>query len=714
MKAKGISRFLLSWITVVGVTSLVISRASAQFAGSKDVSKSGYSLPQVDEVHLQSYEDFKKFMAAKQWSRAFRSIASQLDDPPQGCLPVLAGTAFSWRLRLWRDFAEMSGDGRRAFRLFYDARAGKAFAQALAQADVKQRRLALERLYFSFFVTRHGDDVAFALAQEAMRANQPNEARGYLEAIFEYHLDSDLDLPVVFALHLKALSATSGKDELTEAAEYAEDRCGDDEFEIDGELLTLGAYATKLAESRLGNGEPARDYCDFEFGDEPNRQWTVKLDPMRTNNSQGWIPVLSVDLPDVCLHRERLFANHGGVLKCFDAATGESIWSKGRSISNQQGVLNGRCFVVPAGDHVLYSSPPGLTFARKGKKQIRMKCLDAATGDTIWSTRTIDGIRHHSLVSRPVVCGGRIFVAACPQGVSKLELLILDLATGELEISIELGSPGQIGSQRVFWMGQNAPSLARMSPTLYVIDSKIYILTDGGAVLALNWVTRRLLWAHFYPLSARNDATTSPASGIIEDNVLYFRARGLKRLVALDLSSGDRLWERSCRYNESLVAIDEHRFYLMGHGLRALDRGTRDPLWSNPAIRRGSGPGRVVQTDGSLVLVHRKSVCLVDKQSGDISSSWRNVFKAGSKPAETKDSKKPADAEVGGDKNAKNAAKLKKIKRKLRLKRRRRGVVKQTMGGSVFVAGNRIIAACASGIVCLTEEVKSDSEKLGK
>ncbi|HWN81908.1 MAG TPA: PQQ-binding-like beta-propeller repeat protein, partial [Candidatus Udaeobacter sp.] len=172
-------------------------------------------------------------------------------------------------------------------------------------------------------------------------------------------------------------------------------------------------------------------------------------------------------------------------------------------------------------------------------------------------------------LSSPVVADGRVFVAHGSRGpVASAALVAFDFRTGS-----EL------------W---RHPTGAEVKGTPTVAGGRVVVLTSNSQVEAFDAATGVLQWQAALGDSAERHDLTSPT---ISDGVVF--AGGPGKTAALDLASGDILWQRSLGPDDWLATIysvpivsGSRVIYGLYTGLHVLDRATGAPTWSRETDQR--------------------------------------------------------------------------------------------------------------------------------
>jgi len=197
--------------------------------------------------------------------------------------------------------------------------------------------------------------------------------------------------------------------------------------------------------------------------------------------------------PDRCIEGGRLFVTDGSGCLVLDAMTGRDL---GRFDPPAESL--GWWFLT-ASESRLYGA------ARDGRT---IFCLDARTGETIWS-RSL-----RAAVFVPALCGGSLY-AYSDTGA----LLAVDAATG-----------------RDRWRRPRAGPAAPAS--VHARGDRVLVLSKTDEILAFSAADGDLLWRRRVPEAF--------VSGLALGETAVYTAGGC---VALDLADGDMLWEPSGEIN---------------------------------------------------------------------------------------------------------------------------------------------------------------------
>jgi len=582
----------------------------------EDSGPTSYVLPFVAEVHKQSYGDFRKYARARKWSRAFRSIGKQLDQPPTGLMPGTGPVYQTWQDQMRDDLAELPAEGRRAFRLFYDAKARKLLKDA-AEASEEQRPLLWRRLASSYFVTTSGDDAACLLARHAMDRGRPREAAELLRAVLDHHPDTDRDRLIVWLDYARAHAAAHNTSGLQEAADYIEGRYAGATVRDGGADRPLEDVLAAIMKPLAAKVTDAPRTVEKLYIDGRPLTWDVDLTKIR-RGAKRLTALFSgraarssqkgpKKVPAAIIVNDHLWLNDSGQVIVLDLGAGTRVMRKGTraSASNWQPLPRSILLPLPDG-RVLASDTPTVTGRRnQGGHVLPLTCWDADQRTRLWRTHMRKDTKGLGFLGDPVVDGGAILCAATKGGSRELHLVALALEDGELLWEVDLGTPAG-RSTSMGWGGSTVPDL----PAVVVDGSWAYVMGDGGAVVAVDRDAKAIGWAMRHDITSTrgnmygNQVQPSCGSVRFVDGILYFRASSSKFLYALDVRRREVLWKRPVNDNPapSIVGIDDELIYLLGRKIRAHRRDRGVLVWTLPSETNARRPKIIVGEDTIYIM----------------------------------------------------------------------------------------------------------------
>ena len=284
-------------------------------------------------------------------------------------------------------------------------------------------------------------------------------------------------------------------------------------------------------------------------------------------------------------------------VRAFDAANGKELWTTSTTpdeeddghISGGLAYEDGRIFI-------------GTGFAQ-------VVALDAVTGQVAWRKSVSGPIR-----SAPTVRGGRVFAVTLDNKLHALAAhdgSLLWTHAGSTEMAMLLGGASPAVDQGV-----------------------VVVPYSSGELAALKVDNGRQLWMDSLTTRRRTDATAALAhirANPIIDRGRVFAISHSGLMVAIDLRSGTRLWEKSIGGHQSLWVAGDYLFTLTGdEELAALERETGRivwvrslPRWEDPEEREGAivWTGPLLVSDRLLVASSDGIAIAVSPYSGNILGS---------------------------------------------------------------------------------------------
>lgn len=180
-----------------------------------------------------------------------------------------------------------------------------------------------------------------------------------------------------------------------------------------------------------------------------------------------------------------------------------------------------------------------------GSQDATLYCLDT-DGKVVWEHKIDDQIR-----CSPIVVEGRAFVAGC-DGF----LHILDLESGKAIAKVEIGGPTGV--------------------TPAVVGDRLYLGTEDGAFLAIDWRKAEVLWRWQEPRG--QGIRSCPA---LSETLVFFGTRG-RQMVALDQRSGEVAWTFDAKrpIDSSPVLVGDRLYFGAGDGrVYGLNAATGEKQW---------------------------------------------------------------------------------------------------------------------------------------
>ncbi|MEH0002421.1 MAG: PQQ-binding-like beta-propeller repeat protein [Holosporaceae bacterium] len=257
-------------------------------------------------------------------------------------------------------------------------------------------------------------------------------------------------------------------------------------------------------------------------------------------------------MPPIIVKDRLFFVSGEQRIYCLDLLTGKKLWSADMVYQETQDspVWGGGCAFWRRS--LFVTSPYGDIF-----------CLSADNGKLMWHQKTTDLVRGAPLISRD-----NVFVLTL-----KNQLDVLEAKTG-MPLWTHMGVP-----ENVRFFGASMPAAQ---------GADLVVCYSSGEVYKLSAKTGRVLWSFILsPDHAITELDSIPhivASPVVYRGAVYVVA-GSGKMVALDLASGNLLWERPYGGLETPVVSGSDLFMITTNALVRLDRQTGKTFWSTPLTK---------------------------------------------------------------------------------------------------------------------------------
>jgi outer membrane protein assembly factor BamB len=654
-----------------------VAVAVGRNASANTAAERGFSIA-FDDRLVDSLAKFDEYVQARAWDKAFRILADIPEDKWSSMLPDQHGFIRPASRRVRETILELPADGREAYRLFFDAKARLLFDTVRTAQKEEDAKIA-RTIYDRYFITSVGDDAADWLAEDYFERGQFADAARCWKSIFDFHPNTNLPEAKILVKRAVALYRGGLEDEFRSVRQQLARDFPGTRIVLGGQEVVADTYLNGLesegkikrpvVERETASSEPASPgrappdgtpaAWQFRFLEEKD------LEALEAS-VRNWYgaPALTSIIPAAVTDGRRLYANWLGACFAIDMASGKTVWTTHpdvKSLVSQMRTNNGRMMTYstnsaqftlslghkelgePSGKEVVLS----VSASPNQVARFHLVAYDAATGGELWtSDRPASGLAQSSFVGTPLVDGNSIFAVSHQvsssdrhqqmggfngNGATASELVLrhLDLRTGSEIWSLPLGTPQFVGDPD--WGQQFLPI-----PALVVSGGRIYVLTNDGALLAVNIGRRQIEWAYKYepPATAGNrQRFFRPANGagrharstgpiVVRDGVIYFKESTSSTLYALD-EAGPRLkWKWQDSEFANLVGIDGGDVYLFSNELSAIARTKPETRWSNRLTVDLQGIGAQVGSQGILVFTPR-GLFELSKETGDV----RRIFR---------------------------------------------------------------------------------------
>ncbi|MFI4860862.1 MAG: PQQ-binding-like beta-propeller repeat protein [Phycisphaerales bacterium JB063] len=567
------------------------------------------------------------------WLRAIRLLESLGENESDALIRDPSGMLRPLSTLQSHVIAELPEEGRRTFRMMYDPIAEQDLADALALADPGAQLIALTELTDSFALCESAALAADRLGDLQFERGQFAQAvRSYTLAA--EHPAGDPDDAMLLAKRLHALARSGAWAEFDELAGYAKFRRGNASVTIGGQAEPLSAIVDRLALGRPDDAavpDAAGAALPFPRGMYPSAQFSFVEDHTARQIAQA-VAQRNVGLAGREVTRATAVAADGrlytlalGQLTAIAPDTGKTLWTHGSTedlaqrITQQAYNLTQGYYqsLTLAGDALVVTShdPARLDI-------VRLHVHDKATGELLWNSMQTAGEHPNaSIISEPVVRDGVRYAGAQDRGHNnRMHLVASQLRYGGVAWTVDLGQPP---------IDPNWGQPMGLSPRIAVGERNVMVLTNDGALIAVDPIRRDIVWAMSYRIlpsmwvRGMPNMTGQPGNVAVQDGVVYSKDTRDDRLNAIRESDAARLWSVEVDPDATLVHTDHRHAYLLGEELVAIDLKTGERVWwtghhGNAGIRPS-----FTQTHALIAGPHR--LCRVDLTTGKVDGYREDV-----------------------------------------------------------------------------------------
>ena len=624
----------------------------------------GFSIKKVDQKLIEHLADFERFRDKKAWDRAFKALdaffAASAD--ASSMAPSKDGFWVPVRRKFLHSLLSLSPEGKEAYRLFNDAKARQQWEQALAHetAGDADTIAQLKQTVDQFFITTIGDKAADHLGDALFEAGDYTGAANAWDQILTYCPDTSLPQLRLQMKQATALARSGRWEEFRLLSAAIQEKHAGETVKIAGKQIAVGEQLSALARpttrptTNSSIDSVAETSSRIQLPTQDHPAWQMEfLDPALAekislqSNQNGWggqmAPITRV-VPSAVTDGKRVYLNWYGILWAVDVETGKLVWwsdhfkKLGEKINElmQWQVEANRFTLTMAGDSLLTVS---LNLDKMNNQEpFRLVSIDPATGKRKWSSDT-GVLQGWAFIGSPLVVESTIYITAHPKDNQEFHLLALSM-DGKMLWESKLGQP-QIANN---YRGMPVYPI----PVLKYSGGMLYVMTNNGAMIAFDTVSRTIDWAFSYARPADPDMnngrfwngypqaeTNEPAaSAWMRDGMLYFKDHGVKTMFVLDLAVPQLKWKRDIGEDTGIAGFDDKNFYLLSTGpnntsLNALDAQSGRMLMSSK-LPDGSEGLRVLAAGASYLMFVSRGIFEVDTAVADVTRnthSFRGIDK---------------------------------------------------------------------------------------
>ncbi len=652
------SRFAVCCAGVLGLVAPLHFCSPA--AHAEDVQQDGFkAVVAVDSV-IDALSDFERHRKNGTWEKAFAALDEMYSSSSDRLLPSSSGFLVTVKARIYEAVTGLPPEGRKAFDVYYGAKA-QQMLDGLKACDPREEVRAAEAIVDRYLLTDAGAEAANLLGDAYFENGEFLAAERAWRAVLDYHPNADYSAAKLQLKRAVALRRAGRNREFGNLAETIRNRTGDESVQIGGEDVTISGFLDQLMAEAAGVSDTAAqsrpasqtDYQKLRApADSADPEWQVRylseagkkaLEGNVQNHRQGGASLDSY-IPPVAIINDRMYCNWMGICFAVGMDTGKLLWrtdkftdltGKFDQIRNGRGVNLDQYSIAVGADRVVAVAMP-LDRLNHYREPYRMVAYNAETGKKEWSSADIESLKEVDFIGEPLIHGDAIFVVSRKKQTATIELRVMTLKDGQGLWTLALGDV--VGGNNPYNNSQIVPK-----PQCLLDSDTLYVLTNNGALISVNLREHGLDWVYSYRAPTFFNANQqnywgravslavqlhSDGGMFLEDGVLYFKEGRGERLYAMDVINRKMIWERPVSEAATLVGHDEEFLYLLSKELVAVDRTTRALRWSIELPIRAGGLSAVVGPDRLLVNTSR-GIYELSRASGDTQRIYRGGLSGG-------------------------------------------------------------------------------------
>ena len=615
----------------------------------------GFSLNAAGEDLQKQIADLNRYLSEADWAKAFRLLTELGDHQLQVMVPLGgAGQYVLVKEALQRQLLSLKPDGRRAYRLYFDAQASELFEKIknhpLPGSDAQMA--AAQSLVDRLLASSVGGEAAVLLGDMQFERGQFDQAERSWQLALEQGSATGEAALALQAKQVLALQRAGKDTQAWQRLESLKGRYGQATIQAGGEAVDALALLTELLGqpqntspqlgNRLGQREllPKPDAMPTWHLSFLDRTAQNTFNQSRSQNNWYSPPTDLVKfVPPVVADDERVYFQWLGVVFALDRETGKILWQNGtikqtaetaiaRMQTAQGDPRNYR--IALNNDSLLVSLPQNMD----NTSAMVVKAYDPATGVVKWTSDTRQdwtlnepdkpqsGVT--AMLGEILISQGWAYAVVHRAGQNSLYLRRFDPASGEVDWTLPLGDAESMTFQYT--------QVNRMpQPTLMMGPAQLYVMTNNGAILGVDVVASEVKWAlrmdppfGFGHQQTNNNFARGNQLGsqldsmanvngsgtiLLQDNTLYAKEHNGKSLYAIDPTTGNLKWAaEQLKPDAKLIGITSERFYLMDDALHSYHLDGDHDLITKNGVQTGNPDhaGPIMQDDHVLIYANGK------------------------------------------------------------------------------------------------------------
>jgi outer membrane protein assembly factor BamB len=627
------------WFAAAGRQAPAAQPVLSLDVASPQQPSAAFTLPAQPTDYKDALADFQRMVKHEQWEKAFAALDAISKKTTTGFVDRGDGVFVPSRLLVRGLLAELPSAGRSAYRLFHDKLATQLWEQAQGSSELAN----LSAIVNNHPISSIGDRAADRLGDLYFERGDFEQAIAAWQSLLTYSPDSKLSKAQTQLKIATALARAGRWNEFRAIESLVGEQFAGEEVEMGGRRVSPAEHLALLAASAdsgaaVVDAAPAAD-IPLPVDGEPAWRFTISDGaPPRAdnNNNNNANPFMMVDAYGRTMSNDyvipaavddaRVYVNVFGVVMAFDLETGKLLWRSGKLHQldfqqARQGIAPERYAIHLHGDRVWSVSRDPQQAGQQGA--FVLVAREAASGKELFNSQR--ALAAWSILGEPRVIGDVLYVGAQRNRQGReLSLLAVDIPNGKLQKSLPIGSYAADANQMYM------AAVAR--PTFAWRGDRLYLDTNSGALVAVKPQADGVDWAILYdspvPQGGYNydalRAASTLGDPLFAAGLMFTKGLRSSRLVAVACDGPKLVWNRPVANSSILVGADDAQVYLGGEELTAYNLKTQELAWATKLPRAVDWSLPRV-TANRIYQFTSRGVCEVDKKTGEIVTIFRGA-----------------------------------------------------------------------------------------
>jgi len=630
---------------------------------TQDLLTPGFMLPMANRDVQSQINDFNQHLERQDWGSAFRVLSELGDSQLQAMVPVGDnGEHVAVKEQLQRQLLSLPPAGQRAFRQYFDGQAREMFARVqnhpLPGSD--EQLMLTQAIVDRLLASSVGGQAAILLGDLYFERGIFNRAEQCWALALEHGMVTGQDATMLQAKRVLALQRAGDQAGATTLLSQLQARFDRVELAIGGEevdalavlaqTLEQGTQDTSNADGTTLAGpvlpqENATPSWNMQFLNQRN---VVRMNTSDENRYyRNYAPNYMVKfVPEAVADEQHVYFQWLGAVFALDRDKGRIAWHVGSVQQAAEQVQNRRMnntgdirnyHIAVSRDALLVTSAP----IENQADRFILTAYDKQTGRPMWNSTAANGWSVPgpgdrqsgvSMLGEVLVTDAGAYCVVRPNQASECFLRRFDPATGVVEWTLPLGSGDAIGIANT--------EIRRMpQPRLVMGDLLLYVLTNNGALIAVDPAAAEIRWAlrtqppvgvgennnYYEDPNAGNTNNPNGADGLILRNgVLYAKEHNARTLYAVNPDNGQVNWSlANLRQDARLVGVDDEHIYLMHNNLETYrNGGDRRQLWHTRNVAGAGEQGAAMVVGDQILWMNDQRLNLIQAENGSQAGNY--------------------------------------------------------------------------------------------